>query len=461
MPPRSKAGFTPATVIDHLDDPIATLQGAWTPEDEHSSATVDDAAHRRCARRATAPPSGCCSRSASPRTVQYAKTMGVGDVPSVPSLALGSGEVTLQSMTAAYAAFANHGLVPHADADSPRRGSATAACCTSRRTSSTRAISDTTAFLMSTMMADVINAGTGNRARAARVHAAGRGQDRHDQRLQRRLVHRLHAEAGDRRLGRVRSAAHDSAERLRRRRRGAGVGEVHEGGDEQRQARMAAGAGRHHDRARLPAVRHCCRPKAARTSKSSTTPARIERRSMVYTEYFARGTEPTAYCDLHPTRGIMTKLAGVFGGDDERRRRRTSKTPASRRPAATATSATRIEHAGVPPAAPPQEETRLLVAVLRAASKDERRRSRQDRSRRGRRAASAVIRIVPSRHALSGHCRPSPADRAARRDRSRAGRCRRACCSPVRPASASASPRWRVAQALNCLKPRRRPHASD
>ena len=43
------------------------------------------------------------------RTVQYAKDMGVGDVPSVPSLALGSGEVTLQSMTAAYAAFANHG----------------------------------------------------------------------------------------------------------------------------------------------------------------------------------------------------------------------------------------------------------------------------------------------------------------------------------------------------------------
>ena len=46
------------------------------------------------------------------RTVEYAKTLGVGDVPSVPSLALGSGEVTLQSMTAAYAAFANTGCVP-------------------------------------------------------------------------------------------------------------------------------------------------------------------------------------------------------------------------------------------------------------------------------------------------------------------------------------------------------------
>ena len=32
----------------------------------------------------------------------------------------------------------------------------------------------------------------------------------------------------------------------------------------------------------------------------------IDRRSMIYTEYFARGTVPEAYCDLHPTRGIMT-----------------------------------------------------------------------------------------------------------------------------------------------------------
>ena len=32
-------------------------------------------------------------------------------VPTVPSLALGSGEVTLMSMTAAFGAFANHGLL--------------------------------------------------------------------------------------------------------------------------------------------------------------------------------------------------------------------------------------------------------------------------------------------------------------------------------------------------------------
>ena len=33
-------------------------------------------------------------------------------MPGVPSLALGSGEVTLMAMTAAYGAFANQGIVP-------------------------------------------------------------------------------------------------------------------------------------------------------------------------------------------------------------------------------------------------------------------------------------------------------------------------------------------------------------
>jgi hypothetical protein len=49
-----------------------------------------------------------------------------------------------------------------------------------------------------------------------------------------------------------------------------------------------------------------------------STAGLVERRSMVYTEYFARGTEPAAFCDQHPTRGILAKLAGVFGGGDER-----------------------------------------------------------------------------------------------------------------------------------------------
>src|SRR5262249_31587563 len=108
-----EAGESAATVINHLDEPIATLQGAWTPEDEHSAA---DSMTLRTALRTSSNRAAVklLQQVGIPRTVQYAKEMGIGNVPSVPSLALGSGEVTLQSMAAAYGAFANHGLVPHA-----------------------------------------------------------------------------------------------------------------------------------------------------------------------------------------------------------------------------------------------------------------------------------------------------------------------------------------------------------
>jgi membrane peptidoglycan carboxypeptidase len=42
-----------------------------------------------------------------------------------------------------------------------------------------------------------------------------------------------------------------------------------------------------------------------------------ERRSMVYTEYFAHGTEPLAYCDLHPTRGIVGSVASLLAGQEK------------------------------------------------------------------------------------------------------------------------------------------------
>jgi hypothetical protein len=41
----------------------------------------------------------------------------------------------------------------------------------------------------------------------------------------------------------------------------------------------------------------------------------IERRSMVYTEYFVVGTEPTSVCNLHPTRGFLGAIATIFKGE--------------------------------------------------------------------------------------------------------------------------------------------------
>jgi hypothetical protein len=42
----------------------------------------------------------------------------------------------------------------------------------------------------------------------------------------------------------------------------------------------------------------------------------LERRSMIYTEYFVRGSEPTALCPLHEPLSLLDRLAGVFGKDN-------------------------------------------------------------------------------------------------------------------------------------------------
>jgi len=167
-------GFTPGTILTNLDDPIMTLQGAWVPEDEHSegSSMTMRAALKTSSNRAAV---RMLEDVGIPVTVDYAKRLGVGSVPSVPSLALGSGEVTLSSMTAAYAAFANGGMV-QAPMLVRRVETTQGEVLYTAKQEPQQAVSEQTAFLMSNMMADVINAGTGAAARSVgfRLPAAGK-----------------------------------------------------------------------------------------------------------------------------------------------------------------------------------------------------------------------------------------------------------------------------------------------
>jgi 1A family penicillin-binding protein len=156
-------GYSPATLITNLSDPVLTIEGEWVPEDEHleSTAMTMRTALRTSSNRAAV---RMLQQVGIAETVQGAERLGVGSVPSVPSLALGSGEVTLLSMTSAYAAFANQGML-----NTPvliRRVETTGGEVlfeASRRAE--RAVSEATAFIMTTMMADVINAGTAWQAR--------------------------------------------------------------------------------------------------------------------------------------------------------------------------------------------------------------------------------------------------------------------------------------------------------
>ena len=365
-----EAGYTPATVIDSLDTPVATLQGAWTPDDEHSGG---DSMTMRTALRTSSNRAAVrmLQEVGIERTVQEAKQMGVGDVPSVPSLALGSGEVTLQSMTAAYAAFANQGLVPlpiviRRVEDQDGR------VLFEEHESATRAISEQTAFLMSSMMADVVNAGTaaGARRLGFTLPAAGKTGTTNDFNdawfigFTPKLVAGVWVGFDQPHTILPNGFAADIAvpgwamfmKAVTR-------------GDRPEWFTPPAGI----------TTANVCRlsgklagegcDDAEVVNKDGT----LERRSTIYTEYFVRGTEPTTVCDVHGTRGAGTKVAGMFGDQSEKPAppRAEDVVPAPAPPAATTGSQPEVQ-------APPQEPKKKrsfwsrLFGIGKGGDKDDR-----------------------------------------------------------------------------------------
>jgi membrane carboxypeptidase/penicillin-binding protein len=96
--------------------------------------------------------------------VGVAAHAGLTGLPRVPSLALGSGEVTLLSLTSAYGAFANSGIVA-APSLIKRVTTSDGRVVYEATAEATQAVSGTTAFLMTSMLQDVVNAGTAAQAR--------------------------------------------------------------------------------------------------------------------------------------------------------------------------------------------------------------------------------------------------------------------------------------------------------
>jgi 1A family penicillin-binding protein len=309
-----EAGFAPSTLIENLNQPIPTLQGAWTPEDEHSTS---DSMSLRAGLRTSSNRAAVqlLQQVGIPQTVKYAKRLGVGDVPSVPSLALGSGEVTLQSLTAAYGAFANRGEVPHPlliRRVEDREGRVLYAATTS----TTRAISPTTAYLMTNMMADVVNAGTAARARTLgfTLPAAGKTgttNDYHDAwfiGFTPTLLSGVWVGFDQPRTIMPRGFASDVAVPI------------------WASFMKAATKGNKPDWFTPPAgisTAEVCRLSGELAGDGCddvevlTPEGHVEHRSMIYTEYFARGTQPKARCQLHPKRTIFGAIASVFTGSEK------------------------------------------------------------------------------------------------------------------------------------------------
>ena len=167
-------GMAPASVLHHLDEPIMTASGPWLPSGEHELPDYSlRAALKISSNRAAAQ---LLQQVGYTQAAYYAQRMGIESrLPAVASLALGTGGVTLLELTSAYAVFANQGIAvsPHLIVrvedhdgrpvwdDPPSRH---------------QAVTPATAFMMSSMLADVLTSGTATSARAAgfKLPAAGK-----------------------------------------------------------------------------------------------------------------------------------------------------------------------------------------------------------------------------------------------------------------------------------------------
>lgn len=311
-----EAGHSPATVITRLNEPIQTLEGEWVPEDEHSSAssmTLRTALRTSSNRAAVQLLNTVGIESA----VDYAQKMNVGTPSSVPSLALGTSEVTLVSLTAAYGAFAASGVV-RPPVIIRRVEDSEGKVLYQDEQKSQQAVSEATAFLMSSMLADVVNAGTAFRARQAgfTLPAAGKTGTTND------YVDAWFVGFTPKVVTGV-WVGFDQPTTI-----------ISNGYGGELAVPMWATfmktvtKGHKHewfDRPSNVVGANICRVSGKRPNGGCDSVQVVSRdgwtetRSMIYTEYFVKGTEPTAVCPLHPSPSFLDRLAGAFGAGDEPR----------------------------------------------------------------------------------------------------------------------------------------------
>lgn len=163
-----EAGASPATLLTDLNATTRIAGGVWRPDEAHAiDATDADTMTMREALRVSNNRAAVrvLTTVGIDRASAFAQQLGLAAPPRVPSMVLGSGEVSLLSMTTAYGAFANGGIV-HPPLFIRRVEDRDGNVLWQDSSESHRAISESTAFLMADMLADVVNRGTGARARA-------------------------------------------------------------------------------------------------------------------------------------------------------------------------------------------------------------------------------------------------------------------------------------------------------
>ena len=231
----------------------------------------------------------------------------------MPSLALGSGEVTLFDMTSAYSAFASAGMWHHPQLI--RRVEDVEGNVLYRsEDESQQAVSPVTAFLMSSMLADVIDSGTAWKARQLgfRLPASGKTGTTNEYRDAWFVGYTQSLTAGV-------WVGYDTPRQILPGSAYAGDVAVPLWADFMK----AATKGDKPEPLVVPrnvvAVQICRLSGKRPASGCDAVPVAnddglVIDQSMIGTEYFERGTEPGEVCHLHVGRSLFGRLAGWFGG---------------------------------------------------------------------------------------------------------------------------------------------------
>ena len=306
-----EAGMTPASLLTGLDEPVETPQGGWVPEDEHleSSAMTVRTALRTSSNRAAV---RAFQTVGLEREMTAIDRLQFGDIPRVPSIALGAGEVTLQQMTAAYASFVNGGSLPRTTMIR-RVEDRDGEVLYETQPLLTPAFSPTTSFLMANMLTDVINAGTAYKARADgfTLPAAGKTGTTND------YVDAWFVGFTPKLVAGV-WVGFDQPQTIVAGGYGGDLA-VPVWADFMKSATKGDKALWLKPPKNVVSVQ-ICRMSGRRPGENCgevevvSKTGEIKVRSMLIYEYFVRGTEPYDTCPLHADTGLLSRLGGFFGG---------------------------------------------------------------------------------------------------------------------------------------------------
>jgi penicillin-binding protein 1A len=169
-------GYSPVSVLDGLLSIPPQGPDEWSPRNASSDREADALTIRAAIVESDNRAATAMQQKIGARPVlRLADSLGMHDLPDVPSLALGSGEVTPLELTAAFGVFANlgSGASPRAikrviDADG--------GVALRNDVRESRVLGPTVAFQMQSMLRDVVERGTGAAARRLGVHFPAGGK---------------------------------------------------------------------------------------------------------------------------------------------------------------------------------------------------------------------------------------------------------------------------------------------